>query len=405
MRFAAGLVLLVSLAVLAQSATYTNDQYHIVFQYPTEWTLTDARLGSSSIAIEREDGQVFVGHHEFTISETMSISEFANLYQEISIAASSTNISAKYERTVAGVTAYVLEAESNKTPYSVAQLRIGSMGWYVWCNSRTHSSATFTAFEQILSTFTFNATTPKHPNDRRVFGATHLAMDFLQVPLVMEHLAKRDGSSVAVSSSSFHTMATCGECCGAGCNFGPTGTPFWCSCCQQNCGGHQQACRSQGYGSSYCTGGGGGGPMGSFQSPKAGAIWCGSGYHTGSANWACDVQGARNDRISAVNGGSVSSSGWDNTGYGDMVIINHGSDIYAIYAHLASRAVTAGTQVQKGALVGGMGNSGTSAVHLHFHLRNGAYAGLNPNGMPGFRGNGWPSAGTWQGGANCASFV
>jgi len=282
------------------------------------------------------------------------------------------------------------------------------MGWFVWANSVSPACATYAAFNRVLDSFYFSDSTPTHINDVRVFGPSHPADTFTSIEASIL-LDKQRSSFVAQLTKSKPAeepklMATCNECCpGGACGFGTQGSPFWCSCCQQNCGGYLSACQQQGYGRNFCVGGG---PLSQFGNPKNGDIYCGSSYHTGSANWAADVQGVRYDYIGAAQSGTVTKSDWDNTGYGNIVIINHGSDIYGIYAHLDSRSVSNNQGVNRGQQVGAMGNSGTVDVHLHFHLRNGASVAINPNGMPGFRNINWPSGSSSQNCCiRCASFA
>lgn len=60
------------------------------------------------------------------------------------------------------------------------------------------------------------------------------------------------------------------------------------------------------------------------------------------------------------------------SGYGKIVFIDHGNGYQSFYAHLNSVEVQAGQQVNTGTRLGGAGNSGTSAVHLHLVLYRGA---------------------------------
>lgn len=56
---------------------------------------------------------------------------------------------------------------------------------------------------------------------------------------------------------------------------------------------------------------------------------------------------------------------------GNHVVIDHGSDVYSLYAHVrrGSATVAAGDRVAEGQVVGRIGNSGnTSEPHLHFQL-------------------------------------
>jgi len=65
-------------------------------------------------------------------------------------------------------------------------------------------------------------------------------------------------------------------------------------------------------------------------------------------------------------------------GYGNLIIINHGSGWSTYYGHLSEFRVKAGDYVQQGQLIGIMGSTGRSTgPHLHFEIRqNGSL--LNP---------------------------
>ena len=72
------------------------------------------------------------------------------------------------------------------------------------------------------------------------------------------------------------------------------------------------------------------------------------------------------------------------TGYGNMVLIDHGGGVYTRYAHLAYFAdgVKPGVEVGFGQPLGMMGNSGNAtAIHLHFEILTGNYN--NPKGSKG----------------------
>ena len=72
------------------------------------------------------------------------------------------------------------------------------------------------------------------------------------------------------------------------------------------------------------------------------------------------------------------------TGYGNMVLIDHGGGVYTRYAHLAYFAdgIQAGAEVGFGQELGMMGQSGNAtAIHLHFEILTGNYN--NPRGSKG----------------------
>ena len=72
------------------------------------------------------------------------------------------------------------------------------------------------------------------------------------------------------------------------------------------------------------------------------------------------------------------------TGYGNMVLIDHGKGVYTRYAHLAyiQPGVTKGATIGFGQPVGFMGASGNAtAIHIHFEILTGDYR--NPRGSKG----------------------
>lgn len=114
---------------------------------------------------------------------------------------------------------------------------------------------------------------------------------------------------------------------------------------------------------------------GSFVWPAQGRITQGySFYHK-----AIDVANRAGGAILAADSGVVQVSGWvDNSGYGRRVIIDHGNGYATLYAHLSVTQVQVGQSVNRGDVIGQMGNTGRSTgTHLHFEIRqNGAL--LNP---------------------------
>ena len=87
-----------------------------------------------------------------------------------------------------------------------------------------------------------------------------------------------------------------------------------------------------------------------------------------------DIAGGGTD-ILATNSGTVevAANGY-NWGYGNYVMINHGSingaAMKSLYAHLSSISISAGQKVTKGQKIGVMGSTGNSTGnHLHFEIR------------------------------------
>lgn len=73
--------------------------------------------------------------------------------------------------------------------------------------------------------------------------------------------------------------------------------------------------------------------------------------------------------IKATMDGKVVYAGWNNQGYGNLVIVENG-DYRTYYAHLSSIPVAVGDAVQAGSTIGLSGNTGHSTgPHLHYEIR------------------------------------
>lgn len=89
-----------------------------------------------------------------------------------------------------------------------------------------------------------------------------------------------------------------------------------------------------------------------------------SWYHPG-----IDIANSAMPMDVAADSGRVVYAGWDNTGYGNMVLIDHGNGFRTRYAHLSQIAVISGQSVTRGSVVGRMGNTGHSTgPHTHFEI-------------------------------------
>lgn len=96
-----------------------------------------------------------------------------------------------------------------------------------------------------------------------------------------------------------------------------------------------------------------------------------------------DIPASYGAAIVAAEAGRVTYAGWMN-GYGNTVVIDHGSGLSTLYAHNSSLTVSTGQTVSKGQTVAKCGSTGLSTGnHLHFSvLKNGAY--VHPNTYLGF---------------------
>lgn len=79
--------------------------------------------------------------------------------------------------------------------------------------------------------------------------------------------------------------------------------------------------------------------------------------------------------IKAAKGGKVVKSYFHNA-YGNYIVIDHGNGVQTGYAHMSRRAVSAGTTVSAGQVIGYVGSTGWSTgAHLHLQfIVNGSYA-------------------------------
>lgn len=89
------------------------------------------------------------------------------------------------------------------------------------------------------------------------------------------------------------------------------------------------------------------------------------------------IEGPPGEVVRSVFAGRVDFSGWLR-GYGETIVINHGSRYYTISAHLSEREKGEGDNVQKGEVIGraGAGES-PNGSSLYFEIRNGG-TNLNP---------------------------
>lgn len=68
--------------------------------------------------------------------------------------------------------------------------------------------------------------------------------------------------------------------------------------------------------------------------------------------------------------GKVVYSGYDEFGYGNVVVIDHGYNLRTYYAHLSEITTKVGSFVSKGDVIAAVGNTGKSTgPHLHYEIR------------------------------------
>ena len=109
-----------------------------------------------------------------------------------------------------------------------------------------------------------------------------------------------------------------------------------------------------------------------------------SGFDFSSYHLAIDLSASTGDPVYAADSGTVVYAGWNDSGYGNLVVIDHGNGWETLYAHLSQVYVSCGSGVYQGGVIGAAGNTGRSyGSHLHFEVRlNGGF--VNPWSVLGY---------------------
>jgi len=119
---------------------------------------------------------------------------------------------------------------------------------------------------------------------------------------------------------------------------------------------------------------------GTFVYPTTEHWLSGTPFRPDLGHYAVDFAGAQGNSVFAADAGTVVYSGWNDWGYGWLVIIDHGNGWQSLYAHLSQINVGCGVNVGQGDLIGLVGMTGGTSTgpHLHFELFNSTYGRVNP---------------------------
>jgi len=123
------------------------------------------------------------------------------------------------------------------------------------------------------------------------------------------------------------------------------------------------------------------GVMGSlnFIWPVPSRYLSGYDYNPEANHYGIDIHGEIGDPVSAADNGVVVYAGWNDWGYGEMIVIDHGQGWQTLYAHLSTVDVSCGQEVYQGDTIGTVGTTGNSSgPHLHFELRSDDFGRVNP---------------------------
>ena len=94
-------------------------------------------------------------------------------------------------------------------------------------------------------------------------------------------------------------------------------------------------------------------------------LWGSYNYHLG-----IDIGCSTGTTIKAADGGTVITAGWNNGGYGYLVVIRHDNGMLTYYAHNSSILVKVGEKVYQGQAIAKAGMTGKAdGPHCHFEIR------------------------------------
>ena len=92
-------------------------------------------------------------------------------------------------------------------------------------------------------------------------------------------------------------------------------------------------------------------------------------YGTREFHHGIDIKAIMGEDVLAAAPGTVIFAG-KQSGFGKVVIIDHGKRFCTVSAHLSSMLVEEGERVERGTVIGKVGKSGNATgTHLHFEIR------------------------------------
>lgn len=111
-------------------------------------------------------------------------------------------------------------------------------------------------------------------------------------------------------------------------------------------------------------------PTGKFITPANGRFSSGFGRRWGRSHQGIDIAGSYGSNVVASDGGTVIYAGYNSSGYGNLVKIDHGNGYVTYYGHNSSLCVSVGDKVYQGQVIAKMGSTGRSTGnHCHFEVR------------------------------------
>jgi murein DD-endopeptidase MepM/ murein hydrolase activator NlpD len=110
---------------------------------------------------------------------------------------------------------------------------------------------------------------------------------------------------------------------------------------------------------------------GTFIWPSNKHYLSGFDYTPNTNHFGIDVAGNEGEAVYATDAGVIVYAGWNNYGYGNMIMVDHGNNFQSLYGHLSAINVVCGQSVGQGDVIGAIGSTGhSSGPHLHFEIRS-----------------------------------
>jgi murein DD-endopeptidase MepM/ murein hydrolase activator NlpD len=105
--------------------------------------------------------------------------------------------------------------------------------------------------------------------------------------------------------------------------------------------------------------------------PVQGVLYSRYGLRQGQRHDGIDIAAPEGTPVGAAADGTVAYAG-QQSGYGEIVIVRHASELVTVYAHASAVLVRPGESVAAGQPIARVGRSGrTTGPHLHFEVREG----------------------------------
>jgi lipoprotein NlpD len=114
---------------------------------------------------------------------------------------------------------------------------------------------------------------------------------------------------------------------------------------------------------------------GSLLWPVKGKVTSRFGRRRGRMHDGIDISAKEGTPIHAAAAGTVVYADHRLSGYGNLVIIRHGRNLFTAYAHNQRNLARKGIKVRRGDVIARVGHTGrSSGAHLHFEVRHGSTA-------------------------------